>query len=88
MQLPDIERAIEALTPQQREELYRWIEKQNAEYADVDLKPVVEAGCMGERINRAATGRGVLEEMRALRARIKPDSEGWTTRDYVRYGRR
>jgi hypothetical protein len=30
----------------------------------------------------------VLAEMRALRARVKPDPEGWTTRDYVNYGRR
>lgn len=29
----------------------------------------------------------VVAEMRALRARIKPDPEGWTTRDYVRQGR-
>jgi hypothetical protein len=31
---------------------------------------------------------GVVAEMRALRARIKPDPEGWTTRDYVQHGRR
>ncbi len=31
---------------------------------------------------------GVVAEMRALRARVKPDPEGWTTRDYVLYGRR
>ena len=30
----------------------------------------------------------VVEEMRALRARIKPDPEGWTTCDYVQHGRR
>jgi hypothetical protein len=30
----------------------------------------------------------VVDEMRALRARIKPDPEGWTTLDYVHYGRR
>jgi hypothetical protein len=30
----------------------------------------------------------VVEEMRALRSRIKPDPEGWTTRDYVQLGRR
>ena len=29
----------------------------------------------------------VVAEMRALRARVKPDPEGWTTRDYVHYGR-
>jgi hypothetical protein len=30
----------------------------------------------------------VVAEMHALRARVKPDPEGWTTRDYVLYGRR
>ena len=30
----------------------------------------------------------VVAEMRALRARVKPDPEGWTTRDYVHSGRR
>lgn len=30
----------------------------------------------------------VLAAMRTLRARVKPDPEGRTTRDYVRYGRR
>ena len=30
----------------------------------------------------------VVEEMRALRSRIKPDPEGWTTRDDVQLGRR
>jgi hypothetical protein len=29
----------------------------------------------------------VIAEMRALRARIKPDPEGWTTRDYVQHCR-
>jgi len=32
--------------------------------------------------------RSVVDEMRALRTRVKPDPEGWTTRDYVNYGRR
>ena len=35
-----------------------------------------------------APSGSVVAEMRALRARVKPDPEGWTTRDYVRYGRR
>lgn len=30
----------------------------------------------------------VVAEMRSLRARIKPDPEGLTTRDYVQHGRR
>lgn len=36
----------------------------------------------------ADTYGGVVDAMRALRARVKPDPEGWTTRDYVHYGRR
>ena len=37
---------------------------------------------------RAVPPGSVVAEMRALRARVKPDPEGWTTRDYVHYGRR
>jgi hypothetical protein len=37
---------------------------------------------------RAAPPGNVVAEMRALRARVKPDPEGWTTRDYVLHGRR
>ena len=37
---------------------------------------------------RPVSPGSVLAEMRALRARVKPDPEGWTTRDYVNYGRR
>jgi hypothetical protein len=36
----------------------------------------------------AAPPGSVVAEMRALRARVQPDPEGWTTRDYVHYGRR
>ena len=37
---------------------------------------------------RAVPSGSVVGEMRALRARLKPDPEGWTTRDYVHHGRR
>ena len=37
---------------------------------------------------QASPEGSVVAEMRALRARIKPDPEGWTTRDYVLHGRR
>ncbi|MGD0126300.1 MAG: hypothetical protein ABSF46_13135 [Terriglobia bacterium] len=37
---------------------------------------------------RAVPPGSVVAEMRAIRARVKPDPEGWTTRDYVNYGRR
>lgn len=30
----------------------------------------------------------IVEQMRQLRSRVKPDPEGWTVRDYVEYGRR
>jgi hypothetical protein len=36
----------------------------------------------------AAPPGSVVAEMRALRARLRPDPEGWTTRDYVLDGRR
>lgn len=35
---------------------------------------------------RAVPPGTVVAEMRALRARVKPDPEGWTTHDYVNYG--
>jgi len=37
---------------------------------------------------RAVPVGSVVADMRALRVRVKPDPEGWTTRDYVHYGRR
>jgi predicted nucleic acid-binding protein len=38
--------------------------------------------------SQSAPPGSVVAELRALRARVKPDPEGWTTRDYVRFGRR
>jgi len=37
---------------------------------------------------RAVLPGSVVAAMRALRARVKPDPEGWSTRDYIHYGRR
>ena len=37
---------------------------------------------------RAVRTGSVVAAMRALRARVKPDPEGWSTRDYIHYGRR
>jgi len=43
----------------------------------------------GDQKSTATQGTAsVLDQMNALRARIKPDPEGWTTRDYVQHGRR
>jgi len=39
------------------------------------------------KTDRLTDRNSVVAEMRALRSRIKPDPEGWTTRDYVNYGR-
>ena len=49
-----------------------------------------EAGRPNTHAAPAPTGQrgSVVEEMRKLRASIKPDPEGWTTRDYVNHGRR
>jgi hypothetical protein len=52
------------------------------------------AGVQPERLVKDAAlrllssnGVSVLAEMRALREGVKPDPEGWTTRDYVVHGR-
>ncbi len=42
----------------------------------------------GDAAVRPVSPGSVVAEMRALRARVKPDPEGWTARDYVNYGRR
>jgi hypothetical protein len=55
----------------------------NAEHLvkDAVLRLLEEAGGL------PVPSGSVVNEMRALRARVKPDPEGWTTRDYVNYGR-
>ena len=57
----EIERAIAALTPQQRDELYQWLDEQYPQPIDIQLKADLEAGRIDERINRAVadhkTGR-------------------------------
>jgi len=37
----------------------------------------------GEAGPRAVLSGGAVASMRALRARVRPDHEGWATRDYV-----
>jgi hypothetical protein len=49
----DIERAIEALTPAQQEELYVWLEQRYSRSIDAQLKVNLDAGRMDDRINRA-----------------------------------
>ena len=74
-------------TPEQEAQL-----AQMATSAGTDAERLVKAAAL--RLLESGTGceaappGSVVEEMRALRARVKPDPEGWTTRDYILYGRR
>jgi len=75
------------LTPEQEAQL-----AQIASNAGTDAERLVKDAVLrlleGDAAFRAAPPGSVVAEMRALRARVKPDPEGWTTRDYVNYGRR
>jgi hypothetical protein len=75
------------LTPEQEARL-----AQIATNAGIDaerfVKDVLLRLLEGHAGSRAIPPGSVVAEMRALRARVKPDPEGWTTRDYVQYGRR
>jgi hypothetical protein len=49
----EIERAIDALTPQQMEELYEWLDQRHPQAIDAQLKADLDAGRIDNRINRA-----------------------------------
>lgn len=49
----EIERAIDALTPPQREELYQWLDQHYPQPIDEQLKADLDAGRIDNRINRA-----------------------------------
>ena len=49
----EIERAIDALTPQQMEELYVWLDQRHPQPIDAQLKADLDAGRIDHRINRA-----------------------------------
>ena len=51
--LQEIERAIDALTPQQMEELYLWLDQRHPQPVDAQLKADLDAGRIDDRINRA-----------------------------------
>jgi len=55
--VPEIERAIDALTPQQLEELCLWLDQHHPQPIDAQLKADLEAGLMDDRINRAVADR-------------------------------
>ena len=49
----EIERAIDALTPQQIEELYAWLDQRHPQLIDVQLKADLDAGRIDNGISRA-----------------------------------
>jgi hypothetical protein len=51
--LEEIERAMDALTPQQRRQLYLWLDQHYPLPIDDQLKADAEAGLFDERIDRA-----------------------------------
>jgi hypothetical protein len=74
-------------TPEQEAQL-----AQIAATAGTDAERLVKDAALrlleGDASFRAVSPGSVVAEMRALRAHVKPDPEGWTTRDYILYGRR
>jgi len=48
-----IAHAIEALTPEQRDELYVWLDEHYLQPSDIQLKAAIDAGRFDERIARA-----------------------------------
>jgi hypothetical protein len=56
MDLPtvqEIERAIDALTPEERDELYVWLDERYLNAGDMHLKASIDAGRLDDRIGRA-----------------------------------
>jgi hypothetical protein len=49
----EIERAIDALTADQREELYVWLDEHYMQSGDMQLKAAIDAGRFDDRIARA-----------------------------------
>ena len=49
----DIERAIDALTPDQREQLYVWFDEHHLRSSDIELKAAIDMGRFDDRIARA-----------------------------------
>jgi hypothetical protein len=48
----EIERAIDALTPDQREELHVWLDEHYLQSGDMQLKAAIDAGRFDDRIAR------------------------------------
>ena len=74
-------------TPEQQAQLAQIATKAGTD-AERFVKDAVLRLLEGDAGFRAVPPGSVVAEMRALRACVRPDPEGWTTRDYVNYGRR
>ena len=74
-------------TPEQEAQL-----SQIARHAGTDAEDLVRDAALRllrrDAALRTPSSGSLVAVMRALRARVGPDPEGWTTRDYVHYGRR
>jgi hypothetical protein len=75
------------LTPEQEAQLTQLASKVGTDPERL-VKDTVLRLIEGNSGIRAVPPGSIVAEMRALRARVKPDQEGWTTRDYILYGRR
>ncbi len=49
----EIERAIDALTPRQIDQLYQWLDQRHPQQIDAQLKADLDAGRIDARIKRA-----------------------------------
>jgi hypothetical protein len=70
-------------TPEQEAQLARI-----ATSAGIAAEEIVRHAALRLLEEDTAAPGSVVAEMRALRERLGPDPEGWTTRDYVLHGRR
>jgi len=74
------------LTPEQEAQLAQIATKAGTDPERL-AKDAVLRLLAGDAGFRPVSPGGVVAQMRAIRARVKPDPEGWTTRDYINYGR-
>ncbi len=75
-------------TPDQEVKLAQIASKSGIDAEDLVKDAALSLLTKGDITIPPVSPGSVVAEMRAIRARIKPDPEGWTTREYVQYGRR
>lgn len=75
------------ITPEQEARLAQLASKAGTDAAHL-VKNAILRLLEGDAAVASVPSGSVVAEMRALRAHIKPDPEGWTTREYINFGRR